>query len=156
MASTSTDPNLKWCRACEDFHLKTEFYRDVTMTDGLMSVCMKEMKDRRELRRDSGANRAASRKYAKTKKGIERQKARNAVMAALRKGWIKKPAHCQFGEAINYSGLTWHLSAVDVVFKSCFETKIEHHHYKGYSEREHLTIIWLCSRHHALLETEER
>lgn len=146
-------PGMRWCRAHNKYEPIENFYRDRTMKDGLMTICIEEMRRRQEVRRADGRSGASMRKYMKSKKGKVRNLARNAVQAALRAGLIHKADHCQFGDAMKFDGL---YIALNNPIVECKETKLEAHHYKGYAQRNWLTIIWLCPKHHAICEPPER
>ena len=118
-----------------------------------MGICKAEMVRRNALRKASGANRRNSAAYARTRKGKTRQKARNVVQAAIKSGIIQVSQTCQFGSAQSFVGMTWPLG---VVFEDCAETeRLEAHHYLGYDEENYLSVIFLCPKHHAILEQED-
>ena len=117
-----------------------------------MSICKKAVLLHGKLRRAKGEHLVSSKKYMKSAKGQFRQKARNAVQAAIKKGLIEKPATCQFELAPTFNGMQWPLGTQ---FVACTSTDIEAHHYLGYSEENYLSVIWLCPTHHAILEQED-
>jgi len=73
------------------------------------------------------------RKQTRTVKGLAKKRAGGAVVRAIRQGILKRPAKCQ--KCKTNPGKT-----------SSGGTKIWAYHHKGYDEKHHLDVLFLCVR----------
>ena len=65
----------------------------------------------------------------------ERESARKAVTWAVKRGELYKPSKCLMHEPTQCVG------------------RLEAHHWHGYDESHWLDVVWLCHRHHQLVES---
>jgi len=141
--------NTKHCSKCNTTKPVSEFYKNRAREDGLQTYCKPCMTAvnvaATRTPRGRVMNRARNRKSAELHRGEQpskpykrrptdpaRHRAHVMVEYAVKHGWIVKPTVCSITDGM------------------C-DGPIEGHHTNGYDKANHLTIQWLCRRHHKML-----
>lgn len=88
----------------------------------------------RQMRKRNGWNTLARR-------GTDKMYARAAVKNALKSGLLVRPRFCEMYTKDE---------------QSCSDGTLQAHHYMGYTKKHILTVMFLCSRHHAMQHPTKR
>ena len=116
---------LKWCSPCRDWHQRTEFVRDRSRGDGLSARCLKS---------NHGS--------ARSPRNQLHDKARHAVMAAVRYGRLPRPNTLPCADC----GHVWNVG----------ERRHEYDHHLGYAPEHKLAVHVVCTTCHADREKARR
>jgi hypothetical protein len=132
---------LKWCMRCKAWHLRTEFGRDRSRTDGLSSKCIKSRSEDARSRYVRRPGPKPGRRYVAPRVGDAKQ-ARARVNYLVRMGILPRPNALPCTDC----GHIWRP----------YSRRHEYDHYRGYAPEHHEHVQPVCTTCHHRREDVRR